>query len=75
MLTNAQLWVVIAVPSVLALIGILLNRKGVSDVKADLKSGLEAVNHRLERVEDRLLKMLVDHEQRITRVETRLESK
>jgi hypothetical protein len=64
MLTQTQLWAVIAAPSVLVLIGILLNQRG-----------LDAVNHRLERVEDRLLNLLVDHEQRITRVETKSDTK
>jgi len=64
MLTQTQLWAVIAAPSVLVLIGILLNQRG-----------LDAVNHRLERVEDRLLNLLVDHKQRITRVETKSDTK
>ncbi|HVT98075.1 MAG TPA: hypothetical protein VHE33_11255 [Acidobacteriaceae bacterium] len=71
-MSQLQLWVVIAAPSILALIGILLNR-----------SGLHRLDGRIDRVEQRidqmmdiwnrdvkdLLGMISDHGQRIVRLE------
>lgn len=82
MVTSTQLWFAVAMPSVLALIGIFLNLRGVSNLKDDMKA-LEArvdarmarFEARLDSIEERLLKLIFDHEQRITRIETRAESK
>ncbi len=71
-MSQLQLWVVIAAPSILALIGILLNQ-----------TGLHRVDGRIDRVEQRmaqmmdiwnrdvkdLLGMISDHGQRIVRLE------
>jgi hypothetical protein len=71
-MSQLQLWVVIAAPSILALIGILLNQ-----------TGLHRVDGRIDRVEQRmdqmmdiwnrdvkdLIGMISDHGQRIVRLE------
>lgn len=71
-MSQLQLWVVIAAPSILALIGILLNQ-----------TGLHRVDGRIDRVEQRmdqmmdiwnrdvkgLLGLISDHGQRIVRLE------
>lgn len=86
MVTSTQLWFAIAMPSILALIGILLNLKGVTDLRAEMKADMKALEARvdarmarfearLDSIEERLLKLIFDHEQRITRLETRTESK
>jgi hypothetical protein len=71
-MSQLQLWVVIAAPSILALIGILLNQ-----------TGMHRVDGRIDRVEQRmaqmmdiwnrdvkdLIGMISDHGQRIVRLE------
>jgi len=74
MVTNAQLWFAISVPSILALIGILLNTRGLDKLESRLdrfETRMDKYDGRLERIEDRLLHMLVDHEQRISRMEAK----
>ncbi len=71
MVPNAQMWVAISVPSVLALIGILFNVKGV----ADLSHRFDRMEDRMGRIEDRLLDLLVDHESRLSKIEARVDPK
>jgi hypothetical protein len=84
-MTQLQLWVVIAAPSVLALIGILLNQKGLHGVEARLSARMDRLDGRMDRLEGRmdrmmeiwhndvqgLLGMISDHGQRIVRLEER----
>jgi hypothetical protein len=74
MVTQYQLWALIAAPSVLALIGILLNQRGIDR----LDSGLRDVNKRIDDLTKMvhsdvqgLLSMIADQGQRIVRLEER----
>jgi hypothetical protein len=74
MVTNAQLWFAISVPSIMALVGMLLNTRGLDKLEARLdrfEVRMDKYDGRLERIEDRLLTMLVDHEHRISHLEAK----
>jgi hypothetical protein len=53
-MTQLQLWVVIAAPSVLALIGILLNQSGLHR----LNSRIDRLECRMDRLEGRMDRMM-----------------
>jgi hypothetical protein len=72
--SQLQLWVVIAAPSILALVGILLNQTGLNR----LDGRIDRVEQRMDRMMDiwnrdvkDLLGMISDHGQRIVRLEER----
>ncbi len=73
-MSQLQLWVVIAAPSILALVGILLNQTGLNR----LDGRIDRVEQRMDRMMDiwnrdvkDLLGMISDHGQRIVRLEER----
>ena len=77
-LSQLQLWVVIAAPSILALVGILLNQTGLNRVEDKLGTRMDRLETRMDRMMDiwnrdvkDLLGMISDHGQRIVRLEER----
>lgn len=84
-MSQLQLWVVIAAPSILALVGILLNQSGLHQVENRLGARIDRLETRMDRLETRmttmidywhtdvkdLLGMISDHGQRIVRLEER----
>lgn len=71
MMTNTQLWVVVAVPSVMALIGILLNQRGLDRLEDRIDKRMAAFEARLNSIEANLLNLIFDHEKRISHLEPR----
>ena len=53
-MTQLQLWVVIAAPSVLALIGILLNQNGLHQLARHLGGRMDRIEGRMERLDARM---------------------
>jgi hypothetical protein len=77
-MSQLQLWVVIAAPSILALVGILLNQTGLHRLENRLDGRIDSVERRLDQMMDiwnrdvkDLLGMIADHGQRIVRLEER----
>jgi hypothetical protein len=77
-MSQLQLWVVIAAPSILALVGILLNQTGLNRVDARIDRVEQRLGERMDRMMDiwnrdvkDLLGMISDHGQRIVRLEER----
>lgn len=75
-MSQLQLWVVIAAPSILALIGILLNQTGLHRVEDRLGTRMDRIEQRMDQMVDvwnrdvkDLLGMISDHGQRIVRLE------
>jgi hypothetical protein len=75
-MSQLQLWVVIAAPSILALIGILLNQTGMHRVEDRLGTHIDRVEQRIDQMMDiwnrdvkDLIGMISDHGQRIVRLE------
>lgn len=75
-ISQLQLWVVIAAPSILALIGILLNQTGLYRVEDRLGTRIDRVEQRMDQMVDvwnrdvkDLPGMISDHGQRIVRLE------
>jgi hypothetical protein len=71
-MSQLQLWVVIAAPSILALVGILLNQTGLHR----LDGRIDRVDRRMDQMMDiwnrdvkDLLGLISDHGQRIVRIE------
>jgi len=80
-MSQLQLWVVIAAPSILALIGILLNQTGLNRVEDRLGARIDRMESRLNQAIDiwnsdvkDLLGLISDHGQRIVRLEERQRS-
>ncbi len=74
MITQYQLWALIAAPSILALIGILLNQRGIDRVDTglrDLNKQVDDLTKILHNDVQGLLGMISDHGQRIDRIEDR----
>lgn len=77
-MSQLQLWVVIAAPSILALVGILLNQTGLHLLEQRLGGRVASVERRMDQMMDiwnrdvrDLLGMISDHGQRIVRLEER----
>ena len=77
-MSQLQLWGVIAAPSILALVGILLNQTGLHRLENRLDGRIDSVERRLDQMMDiwnrdvkDLLGMIADHGQRIVRLEER----
>jgi hypothetical protein len=75
-MSQLQLWVVIAAPSILALVGILLNQTGLHHLEQRLGGRVDSVEQRMNQMMDiwnrdvkDLLGMISDHGQRIVRLE------
>lgn len=75
-MSQLQLWVVIAAPSILALVGILLNQTGLNRVDARIDRVEQRLGERMDRMMDiwnrdvkDSLGMISDHGQRIVRLE------
>jgi hypothetical protein len=75
-MSQLQLWVVIAAPSILALIGILLNQTGLHRVDGRIDRLEQRMGERIDHMMDiwnrdvkDLLGMIADHGQRIVRLE------
>lgn len=77
-MSQPQLRVVIAAPSILALVGILLNQTGLHLLEQRLGGRVASVERRMDQMMDiwnrdvrDLLGMISDHGQRIVRLEER----
>ena len=84
-ITAWQLWVAVAMPTLLLLVGILLNRRDADRLDLRIESAETRIDKRLDVLESRLhqqtqifhqdvislLKMHQEHETRITRLELR----
>jgi len=74
--SQLQLWVVIAAPSILALVGILLNQSGLHRLDGRIDRVEQRLGQRIDQMMDiwnrdvkDLLGMISDHGQRIVRIE------
>jgi len=74
--SQLQLWVVIAAPSILALVGILLNQSGLHRLDGRIDRVEQRLGQRIDQMMDiwnrdvkDLLGMISDHGQRIVRLE------
>jgi len=77
-MSQLQLWVVIAAPSILALVGILLNQTGLHRLDSRIDRVEQRLGQRIDQMMDiwnrdvkDLLSMISDHGQRIVRIEER----
>jgi hypothetical protein len=75
-MSQLQLWVVIAAPSILALVGILLNQSGLHRLDGRIDRVEQRLGQRIDQMMDiwnrdvkDLLGMISDHGQRIVRLE------
>jgi len=75
-MSQLQVWVVIAAPSILALIGIVLNQTGLHRVEDRLGARIDRLEQRTDQMMDiwnrdvkDLLGLISDHGQRIVRLE------
>ena len=75
-MSQLQLWVVIAAPSILALVGILLNQSGLHRLDGRIDRVEQRLGQRIDQMMDiwnrdvkDLLGMISDHGQRIVRIE------
>ena len=75
-MSQLQLWVVIAAPSILALVGILLNQTGLHRLDGRIDRVEQRLGQRIDQMMDvwnrdvkDVLGMIADHGQRIVRIE------